>query len=203
MTIKKKIGIYGGTFNPPHIAHVRACEAFYNEIKPDELLVIPSFLPPHKDISGEVSSEERLEMTRLAFDSISGAVVSDMEIKRGGRSYTAITLSELKKDDNELYFLCGTDMFLSLDSWYRPDIIFSLATICYVRRECEAENDAKLVQLTEYYKNKYNAKIIPILSEVTELSSTELREKIKSGEDTSLYLPQKVNNYVQNRGMYK
>ena len=203
MTEKKKIGIYGGTFNPPHVAHVRACEAFYDRIKPCEMLVIPDFLPPHKDIAGSVSTEDRLEMTRLAFSSFEGAVVSDMEIKRGGRSYTAITLSELKKSDNELFFLCGTDMFLTLDSWYRPDIIFSLATICYVRRENESENDKKILEITEYYKNKYNAKIIPVFAEVTELSSTELREKIKSGEDTSAFLPKSVNEYIQTRGLYK
>ena len=203
MTLKKKIGIYGGTFNPPHIAHVRACQAFYDTVKPDELLVIPDFLPPHKEISGQVSTDDRLEMTRLAFSSFSGAVVSDMEIKRGGRSYTAITLTELKKEDNELYFLCGTDMFLSLDSWYRPDIIFSLATICYVRRENETENAKRLSEITEYYKKKYNASIIPVLCEVTELSSTELRNKIKTGADVSALLPKNVNEYIQKRGFYR
>ena len=92
----EKIAIYGGTFNPPHIAHVRACEAFYNAVKPDRLLVIPDFLPPHKEVTGNVTSEDRLAMTALAFESMPYAQVSDMEIRRGGRSYTAITLSELK-----------------------------------------------------------------------------------------------------------
>jgi len=203
MQEKKKIGIYGGTFNPPHIAHVRACEAFYNTVKPAEMLIIPDFLPPHKEVEGAISAEDRLQMTRIAFENLCGAKVSDMEIRRGGRSYTAITLSELKTDDNELYFLCGTDMFLSLDHWYRPDLIFSLATICYVRRENEIQNDSKLVEITEYYKKKYTAKIIPIVAEVTELSSTELRAKIKSGEDVTEFLPQNVNDYIQKRALYK
>lgn len=203
MIHKRKIGIYGGTFNPPHIAHVRACEAFYNVVNPCELLVIPDFLPPHKEVAECVPSADRLEMTRLAFESFPGAVVSDMEIKRGGRSYTAITLTELHKEDNELYFLCGTDMFLTLELWYRPDIIFSLATICYVRRENDPKNDEKLIELTDYYKAKYNAKIIPVIAEVTELSSTELRGKIKSGEDVRALLPEKVNDYIQMRGLYK
>ncbi len=203
MTEKHRIGIYGGTFNPPHVAHIRACEAFYREIKPDTLLVIPAFLPPHKEISDSVTTEDRLEMTRLAFDGLACAVVSDMEIKRGGRSYTATTLAELKRDDNELYFLCGTDMFLTLDSWYCPDKIFSLATICYVRRESEPENDKRLTELASYYKEKYNARIIPILTDVTELSSTELREKIKNCDDISKLIPEKVNNYIQMRGLYR
>ena len=203
MTEKQKIGIYGGTFNPPHIAHVRACEAFYNAVKPDLLLVIPDFLPPHKEIECDATAEERLEMTRLAFESVRGARVSDMEIVRGGRSYTAITLSELSSPDRELYFLCGTDMFLTLDSWYKPEVIFSLATICYVRRENDKENDKRISELTEYYKKRYNAKIISVSVDVTELSSSELRQKIKSGTDANGLLPENVNNYIQKRGLYK
>lgn len=203
MTEKQKIGIYGGTFNPPHIAHVRACEAFYNAVKPDLLLVIPDFLPPHKEVECDATAEERLEMTRLAFKSVRGARVSDMEIVRGGRSYTAITLSELSSPDRELYFLCGTDMFLTLDSWYKPEVIFSLATICYVRRENDKENDKRISELTEYYKKRYSAKIISVSVDVTELSSSELRQKIKSGTNVNGLLPENVNNYIQKRGLYK
>ena len=73
----------------------------------------------------------------------------------------------LTTPDADLYFLCGTDMFLSLDSWYRPDLIFSLASICYVRRENDPQNDQRIEERTAYYKNKYNAKIFPIFSDVT------------------------------------
>lgn len=201
--MKEKIAIYGGTFNPPHIAHIRACKAFYEKISPDKLLVIPDFLPPHKDVSDGVSSEDRLAMTRLAFEDMPYAAVSDMEIKRGGRSYTAITLSELKTDENELYFLCGTDMFLSLELWYRPDMIFSLATICYVRRESEIENDKRLADAERLYREKYNAKIIPIVVEALELSSSEIREKIKQKSDVLDLIPKNVNDYIQNRGIYR
>lgn len=199
----EKIAIYGGTFNPPHIAHVRACEAFYNAVKPDRLLVIPDFLPPHKEVSGNVTSEDRLAMTALAFESMPYAQVSDMEIRRGGRSYTAITLSELKREDNELYFLCGTDMFLSLESWYHPEIIFSLATICYVRRENDSDNEEKLIALEEHYKKKFNAKIRAIPLSVTELSSSEIREKIQKDLPVNDLIPDNVNNYIQKRGIYK
>ena len=166
-------------------------------------MVIPDFLPPHKEVAGAVSTEDRLNMTRLAFEHFPNAAVSDMEIKRGGRSYTAVTLSELKREDNELYFLCGTDMFLTLDSWYRPDLIFSLATICYIRRERDSENDKKLVELTEHYKKKYNAKIISIDVDVTELSSSELREKIKNSEDVTKLLCENVKRYIDERGLYR
>lgn len=203
MSKKKKIGIYGGTFNPPHLAHFNACKAFYDFVKPDELLVIPDYLPPHKEIDSFVTTEQRLEMTRLAFESFPFANVTDMEIKRGGKSFTAVTLSELKNEENELYFLCGTDMFLTLDSWYRPDVIFSLATICYVRRENDKENDAKLEEMTAYYKEKYKADILPITSEVTELSSSEIRQKIKLGECVDSLLQESVKDYILSRGLYK
>ena len=136
MTEKRKIGIYGGTFNPPHIAHVRACEAFYESIKPDKLLVIPDFLPPHKEIAGGATTEERLEMTRLAFENLPAAEVSDMEIARGGRSYTAVTLSELSAEDNELYFLCGKlGINLSVSSFMtlKKCLIVFLHNILYCR----------------------------------------------------------------------
>lgn len=203
MSEKKKIGIYGGTFNPPHLAHVNACKAFYDAVKPDELLVIPDYLPPHKEIDSSVTTQDRLSMTRLAFSGLSFARVTDMEIMRGGRSFTAVTLSELKSDDNELYFLCGTDMFLTLDHWYRPDIIFSLATICYVRRENEKENDEKLVEMTNFYKEKYGAKILPVFCQVTELSSSEIREKIRCGESVDSFLGDNVIEYIRERGLYK
>ena len=199
----EKIAIYGGTFNPPHIAHVRACKAFYEKIKPDRLIVIPDFLPPHKEVAGQIASEDRLEMTKLAFRQIPAAEVSDMEIKRGGRSYTAITLSEMKTNENELYFLCGTDMFLSLDSWYRPDLIFSLATICYVRRENDRENSKKLLEAEKSYIEKYNAKIIAVEADVTELSSSEIRDKINRGVDVCGLIPKSVNHYIQVRGLYR
>lgn len=203
MSEKKKIGIYGGTFNPPHLAHVNACRAFYDAVSPDELLVIPDYLPPHKEIDASVTTQDRLEMTRLAFSKLPFARVTDMEIKRGGRSFTAVTLSELKSDDNELYFLCGTDMFLTLDRWYRPDLIFSLAKICYVRRENEKENDKKLVEMTNYYKEKYGAEIIPVICRVTELSSSEIRGKISRGEGVDSFLSDNVIEYITARGLYK
>ena len=201
--MKERIAIYGGTFNPPHIAHIRACKAFFEKIKPDRLIVIPDFLPPHKDVADGVTSEDRLEMTRLAFEDIPYAEVSDMEIKRGGRSYTAITLSELKTDQNELYFLCGTDMFLSLESWYRPDVIFSLATICYVRRENDTENDKKLAEAEKHYTKKYGANIVSVGVEAMELSSSEIRTKIKHNLNVLNLVPENVNDYIQSRGIYR
>ena len=201
---KRKVGIYGGTFSPPHIGHVGAAESFSRAVDPDELLIMPDFLPPHKEICGNVSAEDRLEMSRLAFSHIKNAVISDMEIKRGGRSYTSVTLEELSRDDSELYFLCGTDMFLTLGTWYRPEVIFKLATICYVRRESDEENSVRIEELTREYRERFGAKITPIDLSVREVSSSELREYLKQGsEKASELLSESVYAYIKKRGIYK
>ena len=200
---KRKIGIYGGTFSPPHIGHVGAAESFSRTVNPDELLIMPDFLPPHKEICGKVTAADRLEMSRLAFGHIKNAVISDMEIKRGGRSYTSVTLEELSKDDRELYFLCGTDMFLTLGTWYRPEVIFKLATICYVRREADEENSRLIEERTREYRERFAANIIPIDSSVREVSSSELREYLENNSDKAEeLLSPAVYSYIKKRGLY-
>ena len=203
MIAKKRVGIYGGTFNPPHNGHVGAAEAFCRDALLDELIIMPDFLPPHKEIANTISPSDRLRMCDLAFSHIEKAYVSDMEIKRGGRSYTYITLEELERPDAELYFLCGTDMLLTLSEWVRPERIFELATICYVRRENDEATSALIAQRVEEYEEKYSARIIKIVpDEVKVVSSSELRESLKKGFDIGA-LPISVLEYIKEKGLYK
>ncbi len=198
----KRIGIFGGTFNPPHIAHVAAAEAFSGRIDPDILMIIPDFIPPHKTFAGTVTPSQRLDMCKLAFSHIKNVQVSDLEIARGGKSYTANTLTELSAPDRELYFLCGTDMFLTLDRWYSPETIFKLATICYVRREADASLEKEIARCTELYKEKYNARIIPVDMNTVTLSSTEVREALSAAGKTDS-VPLSVMEYIEREGLYK
>jgi len=199
---KTKIGIYGGTFSPPHIGHIRAAEAFYREILPDKLFIIPTFIPPHKDHSEQVSASDRLNMCELAFEHIPNTYISDIEIKRQGKSYTYLTLEELKSDENELYFLVGTDMLLTLDSWRFPEKIFDLATICFVRREDDGDKNTKIEEKIKLYREKYAARIIRIKNDAIEISSTELREKINSNGVLQKYIPSDVLEYITRGGLY-
>ena len=199
----KKIGIFGGTFSPPHIGHISAAKGFISAVSLDELIIMPDFLPPHKTFDGEASTEERIEMCRLAFGNIPGVTVSDFEIKRGGKSYTAVTLEELSSPDKELYFLCGTDMFLTLSSWYKPEIIFKNAIICYVRRETDSDNSILIKKASEDYIAKYNARIISIPSDINEISSSEIRKTIKNGDNLEQYLTSEVVKYIFDKGIYK
>ena len=198
----KKIAIYGGTFSPPHIGHVGAAEAFARAVSPDELLIIPDFLPPHKVVDNDATAEDRLEMCRLAFSHIKNVTVSDIEIRRGGKSYTAITLTELSSPDRELYFLLGTDMLLTLDTWYDFRTIFKLATICYVRRESDCEISMRIDSRVREYTEKYGAKIIPISADVIEVSSSTVRKGIQNRENVEKYISPSVRTYIEKKGLY-
>ena len=198
----RKVGIYGGTFNPPHLGHISSAEAFVKYVDLDELIIMPDSLPPHKATTAVISAHDRMEMCKLAFSHIDKVSFSDLEISRGGKSYTAVTLTELFAPDRRLYFLCGTDMFLTLDRWYDFRTIFNLAVICYVRRESDENIGLEIETKREEYKTKYNASIIEIPSEVVSVSSSELRSGISDGRDNS-NLPKAVCDYIESKGLYK
>ena len=164
---------------------------------------MPDFLPPHKEFDGKVSAQDRLKMCELAFSHIENVEVSDIEIKRGGRSYTAVTLEELYSEDTELYFLCGTDMFLTLGDWYHPERIFACATICFIRRESDPNNDLRIDALIKEYKCKYSARIINIPAEIVEVSSSEVRDAVKNSGNIAKLLPDRVYEYIVEKGFYK
>ena len=118
-----RIGIYGGTFNPPHLGHLMAARTVFEVLKLDKLLLVPAGIPPHKDLPEDSpSAEQRFEMTRFAGEQLGlGEHVEtlDIELRRGGKSYTADTLAAIHKQypDAELWLLMGTDMFLTLQAW--------------------------------------------------------------------------------------
>ena len=197
---KRRVGIFGGTFNPPHIGHIEAARAFVKGAELDELIIMPAFIPPHKEYTSTVSCEDRLAMCKLAFADVDLATVSDLEISRGGKSYTYLTLEELKRDDVDLYFLCGTDMILTLGNWKNPDIIFKKATICYIRRESDEDNTALIKKKCEEYKDIYGAVIIPIDAEVIEISSSEIRN---DKTVMTKYVSHGVADYIKKAGLYE
>ncbi len=198
---KKTIAIYGGTFSPPHIGHISACRAFLEAEAPDELLIIPALIPPHKD-AASVGPVERLQMCRLAFSELPRTRISDCEVRRGGKSYTVLTLKELAAPDRRLILLCGTDMFLTLDSWYQAKELFSMAEIVGIRRE---NNPAPLEEMEEkqkLYEREYKAITRLLSAPVVEVSSAEIRKKIMAGEDASPWLDPKVEEYIRKWHLY-
>jgi len=132
-----RIGVFGGTFNPIHNGHIALAKRLVEELKFDELMLIPTAQPPHKDGSEVISAEHRLAMCRIAAEEIPNCGVSDIEIKRGGKSYTVSTLRLLLADrpDDEFVLLMGGDMFLSFMDWRAPDEILRLVRIAAIPRE--------------------------------------------------------------------
>jgi nicotinate-nucleotide adenylyltransferase len=174
------IAIFGGSFNPPHLGHLEAARAVEEELAPDKLLIIPANIPPHKAMEeGSPSPEERIELCRLNFASVRGAEVSDMEIRREGKSYTADTLEELMAmyPGAEFTFLLGTDMLLTFEEWYRYRFLLENMTLAVLARREGDETD--IVRHAEYLKNEYGAKIVFIRREPTPMASTDIRELLR------------------------
>ena len=138
----ERIGIYGGTYSPPHIGHIRAAEYAIEACKLDRLLLIPTGVSPHKAMAQGATAGDRLEMLRLSARGIEKAEVSDIEVRREGSSYTVDTLRQLKAEhpDSELVLLMGTDMFLSFLNWREPEQILKLATLAVFFRGEKGEH---------------------------------------------------------------
>lgn len=203
-----KIGIYGGTFNPPHLGHITAARAVYELLGLDQLLLIPAGLPPHKPLpAGSPTRLQRLEMTRLAGEQLGlgGKVRAlDIELHREGRSFTSDTLAQLKAQypDDELWLLMGTDMFLTLQAWHAPEEILSLAGVAAFGRTEEDTEELFAVQREYLYRTYPQARIFTLtVPGVVDISSTELRERLAKGEGAGLLAPA-VYGYILREGLY-
>ena len=177
-----RIAIYGGSFNPPHIGHAEAARAAYKALKPDKFLVIPTNTPPHKELeANSPSPEQRLEFCRLAFGDIPGAEVSDMELRREGKSYTADTVDALLEQypGAEICIVMGTDMFLSFRSWYRWQHMLETCTLAVLSREDFDRREIESFKAELETEN--GAKVILIPHLPLPMSSTEIRERLRRG----------------------
>ena len=199
----RRVGIYGGTFAPPHVGHVEAAKAFMKQMRLDYLYVIPAAIPPHKQCDFIVDPMHRLAMCDLAFSGIDGVIVSDLELRRGGVSYTVDTLRELTAPDTRLFLFCGTDMFLTLDQWYQADEIFKLCYPIYIRRENDQLITNKILKKIGEYTEKYNAVIRRVVTEPIELSSSRVRKTIAEGGDISGMVDPKVKMYIEDHGLFR
>ena len=197
-----KIAIYGGSFNPPHCGHVEAAAAVMEHLKPDKMLIIPASIPPHKELCiDSPDPQERLLLTRLAFSELEGAEVSDIEIMREGKSYSAETLEQLMKlyPGAEFCFAMGTDMFLSFEQWYRYRFLLENMTLAVFCR-CYGE-DAGILEHAEYLKKEYGAKCVFVPHEPQPMSSSDIRDMLRRRMGVS-YLPEKVYARIIENGDY-
>ena len=202
-----KIGIYGGTFNPPHLGHLEAARTAVKVLNLDLLLLVPAGTPPHKDLPEDTPSpEDRLAMTRLTADAMMMpdiVQVSDIEISRKGKSYTADTVEELHRQypGAELYLLMGTDMFLSFQNWHDAKTIARLAGLCAFGRT-EGDGEALFAPQREFLSREYGANVVTItLPGLVEISSTQLRQRLEKGVGGEDLLPA-VYGYILMHRLY-
>ncbi|MBQ3099914.1 MAG: nicotinate (nicotinamide) nucleotide adenylyltransferase [Clostridia bacterium] len=200
------LGIYGGTFSPPHDGHLNAINAFLSEVDLDKLLIMPAKLPPHKIIDPHDKPEHRLAMTRLMLcdhpEWNSRLSVCDWEINQSEKSYTVYTLRHFKECADKLYFLMGTDMLLSLHEWYMPEEICRLCNIAFMRREQSgAEIDKKIEDQIKFLIKEFGAKIIELSSRVLPLDSTSVRSALAHGEHPAGIRPA-VYDYIKQNRLY-
>lgn len=186
----KRIGILGGTFNPPHMGHLLIANEVRYALQLDEVWLMPAAIPPHKIASGDATAEQRLQMVKLAVSDIEGLRASPFEIERGGVSYTFDTMSQLVKDQPtyDFHFIIGGDMIDRLPTWYRIEELLDIVTFIGVKRP-GADNASEIpVKLVE----------TPQL----DLSSTLIRQRFVEGGTVQLLVPSAVEAYIREERLY-
>jgi nicotinate-nucleotide adenylyltransferase len=218
-----RIGLFGGTFNPVHLGHLRAAVEVKEGFQLDEVFLIPAALPPHK-IPGEVAAAaDRLQMLDRALEDTSGLNISDVELKRSGTSYTIDTVHHFRHSfpvDSRIYLIMGLDAFLEINTWKAYEALIGLIPLIVINRPMTGiQNSSGWKVMEDYLKAKISAEYTfsesqschqraekpPIfVYEVTalDISSTMIRELIKKGRSIDYLMPQKVAEFIKSEGLY-
>jgi nicotinate-nucleotide adenylyltransferase len=197
-----RIGILGGTFNPPHLGHLVCAQEAYLQLHLDRVMVMPARIPPHKPVEDEPGAHHRLELCRLAFErDESRFQVSDLEIRRDGTSYTVDTLEELhaRAPDSELYLIVGADIAAGLPKWRDPERVLSLASLAVAERPGteRAEVERALAKLGGTERARFFD-----MPEVG-VSSTMLRSRVGEGQPIRYLTTDAVAGYVARHNLYR
>ncbi|MFC2099409.1 nicotinate-nucleotide adenylyltransferase [Candidatus Bipolaricaulota bacterium] len=197
MSLKGRVGVFGGTFNPLHNAHIHVALAAMSQCELSEILFVPNGIPPHKQELDGASKEDRFRMVELAIASHANVRASRIEIDREGPSYTIDTLQALKDDYAQgICFIVGADRLLELDTWKEPDALLESVPFVIAPRSG--------VSLESFDTPPFDiATIYPLDMKEVDLSSSWLREKIHRGEAIDEWVPSAVAAYVEERGLYR
>lgn len=188
-------GVFGGSFNPPHVGHLAVAEAAADALGLDRVLWVPAATPPHKQADPTLASAaDRLAMTARAVAGNDRFAVSDLEIARAGVSYTVDTLRALRADDPDAQFwlILGGDSLAAFDTWREPEAIVGLARLAvYARPGAPAR-----------VPERWRAAVDVVDAPTLDLSSTQLRARIADGRTVRYLVPDAVRDYVAERGLY-
>jgi nicotinate-nucleotide adenylyltransferase len=187
-----RIGIFGGTFNPIHFGHLVLAEQAYEKLNLDKVIFIPSFYPPHKKSHDVISALHRYNMVKLAIKGNPRFEISDIEVKRKGRSFLIDTLRQLKKiyPKAKLFFISGSDTSEQMSRWKSIDEILNLAKFVLAKRP-------------GYRLKKYNKNISVISITELDVSSSMIRRKISQGKSIRYLMPLRVYRYIKQKGLYQ
>lgn len=197
-----KIGVFGGSFNPVHNGHIMLAKTALEQLKLSKLLIVPASVPPHKSSADYAAAHHRLEMCRLATRTLPDTEVSSTELERKGVSYTADTLTELSDiyKGSDFYLIMGADMFLTVQDWHDPQRIFALAKLCAVPRDAA---DIQKLRCHAEYLGKIGADSLLMNVPKVDISSTEIRRRVKNGESISGTVCNEVEKYIIANGIYR
>lgn len=198
-----KVGIFGGTFDPPHNGHLNIAKYAYEALKLDKFMFIPNGIPAYKLAEHKVSSKkDRLNMLNLAVKDMDFCEVSTIEIDRDGNTYTADTLVQLRNTNPEdkFFLIIGSDSFDYIDKWYKPEVIFSLAAIVVLKRGSDTEE--YLNELKDKYLTSYGGEVIILDNDIYDISSTDIRNRLIQGKSVDGLIPKDVEEYIANMSVY-
>jgi nicotinate-nucleotide adenylyltransferase len=196
-----RLGILGGTFNPPHLAHLVCAQEAHRELALDRVLLIPAAIPPHKPVEQEPGAEHRLQMCRLAVGDDDRFAVSDVELRRDGPSYTADTLYALHSQapNDELVLILGGDIAAGLPDWHRPEQVLELAAVAIAQRRGTPRE--KIVRALETLRGSERAGFFEMPR--IEISSTMVRRRVQTGLPIRYFVPDPVLDYIEREGLYR
>lgn len=186
----KKVGLFGGTFNPPHIGHLIMANEVYTALGLSEIRFMPNAKAPHKEVSKSASNEQRLHMVELAIQDVPHFVIETYELERGGISYTYDTMKAMceREPDVAFYFIIGGDMIDSLHTWYRIDDLVELVQFVGVKRPG--------------YEAKTAYNVLMVEAPEIDLSSTFIRNRLQQQNSLRYLLPEAVERYIRKEGLY-
>ena len=195
-----RVGILGGTFNPPHLGHLVCAQEAYLQLGLDRVMLMPARIPPHKAVDDEPGPEHRLALCRRAVDGDERFTVSDLEMRRDGPSYTVDTLEELHSQDpdTEMFLIVGGDVAAGLPRWHEPERVLSLATPAIAKRRGTRRPAIEAALGTLRGGERACFFRMPGIS----FSSTMVRDRVRSGQSIRYIVPDGVASYINENGLY-
>lgn len=196
-----RIGIYGGSFDPVHNGHINAARNFMEELSLDKIIIVPAYCSPFKKGLAVTPSQHRLNMCNIAFGNTEGFEVSDVEILRADEGYMSDTVAQIREQypDAELFLLLGSDQLLIFQKWHAWNKITDEATVAAAARTWD---DDAAMEAAAAVLRSYGAEVIIVPIDVKELSSTDVREAVRRGDDISAMVPPGVAEYIWDNYLY-